>query len=149
MIPVEQLKLLRQKTSVSFTLCKKALEQSRGDIEEAIKILQKWGIEKAESKLSRATKQGGMFSYIHHNKKVGILLELLCETDFVAKTADFEQLGHEIALHIASMNPNGKEELLGQPYIKDPQKTIETLLKEYILKIGENIAVGRFTRFEL
>ena len=136
-------------TGVSFSLCKKALDESGNDMEKAKKLLSKWGVEKAEGKSERETKNGSVFSYIHHNKKVGVLLEILCETDFVAKNSDFQELGNNVAMHIASMKPENAEELLKQDYIMEPSKTIETLLKEAILKIGENLKLGNFVRYEL
>lgn len=149
MADIKKLKQLRDETGISFNLCKKALDESDNDIEKAKKLLQKWGIEKAESKASRETKQGSLFSYIHHNKKVGVMLELQCETDFVALNEEFQQLGNTISMQIASMKPENKEELLKQPYVKDPQTTVENLIKEKILKIGENITIGRFQRWEM
>lgn len=149
MFTIENLKKLRELTGVSFSLCKKALDESVNNIPKAQKLLEKWGIKKAESKLLRPTKQGAVFSYIHHNKRVGVLLELLCETDFAAQNSEFQKLGAEISMQVASMNPKDQKELLKQAYIKDPKKTIEILIKEHILKIGENIVIGRFIRFEI
>lgn len=146
---IDILKQLRAETGVSFSLCKKALEEASGNLEAAKKLLSKWGVEKAEGKADRETKEGSVFSYIHHNKKVGVLVEVLCETDFVAKNEDFQVLGRDIALQIASTNPENAEELLKQEFIKDPSKTIDQLVKEHILKIGENLTVGRFTRYTI
>lgn len=149
MADIKKLKQLRDETGISFSLCKKALDESDDNIEKAKELLQKWGIEKAESKSSRETKQGALFSYIHHNKKVGVMLELLCETDFVAANDEFQQLGNALAMQVASMKPEDKDELLKQPYVKDPKTTVENLIKEKILKIGENITIGRFQRWEM
>ncbi len=149
MLDTTKLKALREETGVSFSLCKKALEETNNNTEEAKKLLSKWGVEKAEGKADRVTNQGAIFSYIHHNKKIGVLVELLCETDFVAKNSDFEKLGLEIAMHISFGKPENIEELLKQESIKNPGKTIDSLIKEYILKIGENIKVNKFTRFEI
>ncbi|HLD27183.1 MAG TPA: elongation factor Ts [Patescibacteria group bacterium] len=143
------LKKLREETSVSFSLCKKALDQSDNDIEKAKKLLSTWGIEQTESKLLRKTQQGALFSYIHHNKKIGVLLELLCETDFVAINSEFQQLGNTLAMQIASTNPRDVSSLLETPYIKEASKIIEVLIKECIFKIGENIKIGKFVRFEI
>lgn len=148
-LDIKKLKQLREETGVSFSLCKKALEESDNDIEKAKKLLSKWGIERASGKAGRATHEGALFSYIHHNKKVGVLVELLCETDFVAANSDFQSLGKELALQIASVNPESVEELLKSEFIKDPTKTIDSLIRESILKIGENIAPGRFIRYSL
>ncbi len=144
-----KLKELRDETGISYAMCKKALEESDNDTEKAKKLLGEWGIEKAKSKASRDTKQGSVFSYIHHNKKLGSLFELLCETDFVAANDDFQSLGKDIAMHIASTSPENEKELMEAPFIKDPSKTIDNLIKEYILKIGENIKIRKFIRFEI
>jgi elongation factor Ts len=146
---MENLKKLRELTGVSFSLCKKALDEAGNDIEKAKALLSKWGVEKAEGKMNRETKQGSIFSYIHHNKKIGVLLEIQCETDFVANNSDFQELGNNIAMHIASMKPENTEELFKQEYVMDSSKTIETLLKEAILRIGENLKIGKFVRYEL
>lgn len=146
---IQKLKQLREETGVSFNLCKKALEESKGDLTIAKKLLREWGAEKAAGKADRETKQGAVFSYIHHNKKVGVLLELLCETDFVAANEEFQQLGNSLAMQVASMNPTDKEQLLSQAFIKDQKTTIDNVIKEKILKIGENITIGRFERWEI
>lgn len=146
-IDISVLKSLREETGVSYSLCSKALTQAQGDIEAAKKLLSKWGVEKAESKASRETKQGAIFSYVHHNKKIASLVELLCETDFVAANADFQTLGADLAMHIASVNPSNADALLQSAFIREPSKTVETLIKEYILKIGENIKIGKFIRY--
>lgn len=149
MSTITNLKKLRELTGVSFTLCKKALDESHHDIEKAQKLLTQWGLEQTESKLLRKTQQGALFAYIHHNKKIGVLLELLCETDFVAVNQEFQKLGSELAMQIASVNPKDAKELTKTTYIKDAAKTIEALIKESIFKIGENITVGRFVRYEI
>lgn len=149
MSTINILKKLREETSVSFSLCKKALDQSGNDIEKAKKLLSAWGIEQTESKLLRKTQQGALFSYIHHNKKIGVLLELLCETDFVASNSEFQLLGNALSMQIASVNFPDVSSLLASPYIKEASKTIEALIKEYIFKLGENIKVGKFVRFEI
>lgn len=149
MISIGQIKKLREKTGAGVMECRKALEQSKGDEKVASQLLKKWGTEKAEKKTDRATKSGIIASYVHAGGKVGVLLELLCETDFVAKTDDFKQLAHEIVLQIASMNPKDVKALLTQEYIRDPKVTIEKLVKETIGKIGENITISRFIRYQL
>lgn len=149
MSTINVLKKLREETSVSFALCKKALDQSGNDIEKAKKLLSTWGIEQTESKLLRKTQQGALFSYIHHNKKIGVLLELLCETDFVASNSEFQLLGNALSMQITSVNSLDVSSLLASSYIKEASKTIEALIKEYIFKLGENIKVGKFVRFEI
>jgi len=194
MISIEIIKQLREETGVSISECKKALEKTNGDLEKAKEILRKWGEEVAEKKSSRQTGQGIIESYIHPNKKVGVLLDIRCESDFVAKSKDFQDLSHEICLQIAAMNPlfikeedisedliNKEKEiykeqlkdsnkpekiieeiiegklkkykervsLLSQLWIKDEEKTINDLMNEYISKLGENILIKRFTRYEI
>lgn len=149
MLDYKKLKQLREETGVSFSLCKKALEETNNDIAASKKKLNEWGVAKAKSKEDRVTGEGGIFSYTHHNKKVAAFVELQTETDFVAKTPEFQKLGGEIAMQVASLRPLNVEELLKQEYIRDTSKTIENLIKEAILKFGENIKIGRFLRWEL
>lgn len=146
---INKLKILRQQTGVSFSLCKKALEESNNDLEVAKKLLKKWGAEKITDKLTRKTSQGGIFSYLHYNKKIASLVEIACETDFVSQNSEFQKLGEELAMQIASMNPENIEELLNQPYIRDPKKKIADLIQEAVLKFGENIKIKRLIRWQL
>ncbi|MEK7534409.1 MAG: translation elongation factor Ts [Patescibacteria group bacterium] len=148
-VNLEQLKKLRNETSASIADCRKALEESGGDYNKAITWLQKHGVEKAEKKADRKTAQGLVDSYIHQNSKVGGLVSVLCETDFVARTSEFKSLAHEIAMQVAAMNPKDVESLLKQEYIRDGSKTIEQLVKETIAKLGENIVIKEFKRFEI
>lgn len=143
MYDIKKLKQLREETGVSFSLCKKALEESSNDLDKAKKLLNKWGAAKAKDKADRKTGEGAVFSYIHHNKKIASLVELLCETDFVAGNKEFQALGQEIAMQVASLNPENVDELLTQDYIRDPSKKISDLLKDAVLKFGENIKIGR------
>lgn len=149
MVTIDQIKKLRQKTGAGVMECRKALEESNGDEKKAIELLKKWGIEKSEKKVGRETKAGLISSYIHSGGKVGVMLELLCETDFVAKTDDFKTLSHELCLQVASMNPKGEVELLKQEYIRDPKIKVEDLVKQAIGKLGENITISRFIRYQL
>lgn len=191
---IEQIKQLRQETGVSITECKKALETAEGDFEKAKEILRKWGRELAGKKAEREAALGIIESYIHSNKRVGAMVELRCETDFVARSEDFKKLAHEICLQIAAMNPlflktkdipekflagerkiyqeqlkdsgkpkklineivegklkKYKEEisLISQPLIRDETKSIGELIDEYIAKLGENIIIKRFARYEI
>lgn len=148
-IDVKLIKQLRDETQASIADCKVALEEAKGDYEKAIAILKKKGIERAEKKATRETAQGLIESYIHQNGKVGALVKVLCETDFVARTDDFKHLIHEIAMQIAAMNPKNVDALLKQEYIRDSSLTIENLIKQTIGKLGENIVVKEFTRFEI
>ena len=194
MANINQIKQLREETCISLAECKKALEETGGDIEKAKDILKKWGKNLAGKRSSRETGQGVIESYIHSNKKVGVLLDLRCETDFVSKGEDFHNLAHELCLQIAAAKPlfikdedipedvlirekniyqdqakelkkpqeiikgivEGKMKkyiesicLLDQSWIKDEGKTVRDLVEEYIAKIGENIVVKNFTRYEL
>lgn len=162
---IEKIKQLRQLTDLSITECKKALEEADFDLEKAKNILKARVGQLSEKRRERETKEGIVEAYIHSTKKVGVLLELLCESDFVAKAKEFQALAHEICLQIAAQNPlylkpeeapkEYKEEdkkevaLLTQSWIKDESKTIEDLLRENIAKFGENIQVGRFVRYEI
>lgn len=148
-IDITLLKRLREETQVSIADCRKALEESGGDYQKALEWLRKHGIEKAEKKTERETSQGLINSYIHQNGRVGALVELLCETDFVARTSEFKNLAHEIAMQVAAMNPKNVEALLKQEYIRDNSKTVSDLVKETIAKLGENIILKNFTRYEL
>lgn len=145
---IDLIKKLRDETQASIADCRSALEECGGDYRRAIEWLKKRGIEKAEKKADRQTSAGIVDSYVH-NGKAGVLLTLLCETDFVARTAEFKNLAHEIALQISAMNPKDVKSLLSQEYIRDPQMTIEQLIKSVIGKIGENIVVREFSRLEL
>jgi len=144
----EDVKKLREETGAGIMECKRALQEAKGDVEEAKKIIQEKGLLKAEKKSDRKTGSGILESYIH-NGRVGVLLELRCETDFVTKTEDFKNLAHDLAMHIAAMNPENVEALLAQPFVKDPSKNISDVIKQVIGKIGENMVVERFMRYEL
>jgi len=147
MISINQIKKLREETSISVTDCQKALKEAKGDLKMAKEILKKWGREVAQKKAGRKVNQGIIESYIHPNKKIGVILELNCETDFVAKNKDFQNLAHELCLQIAAMGDNPP--LLSQPWIRDETKKVQDLINEYISKLGENIVVKRFIRYEL
>ena len=148
-IDITFLKKLRSVTQASIADCRKALEESNGDYQKALEWLRKHGIEKAEKKAERTTGQGLIDSYIHQNGRIGAMVEVLCETDFVARTDEFKNLVHEICMQTAAMNPKDINTLLKQEYIRDSSKTIETLIKEVIAKLGENIVVKEFKRFEI
>lgn len=145
MVSVELIKQLREKTGAGIADCRAVLEETKGDLGKAAELLKKKGLEKATKKADRETHQGKVFSYVHGGK-IGVLVSLLCETDFVAKTDEFQNLGKEICLQIASMNPKDSEELLKQEYIRDPKVTMEDMVKVAISKLGENIKIGSFSR---
>ena len=149
MYDIKKLKSLREETGVSFSLCKRALEEAKNNISDAKKLLSKWGIEKADAKSDRKTGVGAIFSYVHHNKKVASLIEVNCETDFVSGNMEFQKLGSELAMQVASLKSETVDELLQQEYIRDPSKKISDLIKEAILKFGENIKVNRTVRWTI
>jgi elongation factor Ts len=193
-ISASLVKELREKTGAGMMDCKKALTETSGDFEKAVDYLRKKGIASAAKKAGRMTKEGTVTSYIHGEGKVGVLLEVNCETDFVARTEQFRQFVKDVAMHVAAASPQwvrseevpaevlAKEKeiaiaqmqasgkpaavlekiaegkvkkfyedncLIHQPFVKDPNKTIEQLLKETIATLGENISVRRFTRYAL
>lgn len=147
-ITVEQIKDLRAKTGLGIHDVKKALEESGGDETKAIAWLKEKGLSTAAKKADRATSQGLVDVYTHGGR-IGAMVEVNCETDFVARNADFKTFVHDLTLQICSMNPENVDELLKQEFFKDPSKTIQDLLNETIAKIGENIKINRFSRFEL
>lgn len=194
MLSLEQIKSLREKTGAGVVDVKKALEEAAGNEQKAIDILRIKGHSKALKKAEREVKEGVIACYIHSNNKVGVLVQLLCETDFVARNREFQKLARDIAMHIAAMNPQcekpdnvsaeviakersiwmeqlkqekkpqaiwdkilaGKEKkfreeisLLSQPFVKNPDITVGDLIAEKIGKIGENIRIGKFIRYEL
>lgn len=148
-ISIEDIKKLREKTSAGVADCRMALEESKGDMKAAEEILRKKGIEKAAKKSDRQIKAGWVFSYVHHTNRMGSMVALGCETDFVAKTEEFQKLGKELCLQAVSTRPASVEELLGMEYIRDGSKKIEELVKEVIGKLGENISIVDFKVLEV
>lgn len=142
------IKKLREETGAGVMDCKRALEEANGDFELAKKIIFEKGLQKAIGKSERKTGSGLIKTYIH-NDRIGVLLELRCETDFVARSEKFKQLANELVMQIAAMNPVDVDDLLRQVYIKNEKITISDLVKQYIAIIGENIKVERFCRFSL
>ncbi|MDP2934497.1 MAG: translation elongation factor Ts [bacterium] len=149
MVSADKVKKLREKTGSSVMECKKALTEAYGDEEKALKILQEKGRITAMKKSERKAEEGIVEAYIHSNKKVGVLLKLKCETDFVAKNQEFRELAHELAMHIAGMGSENEESILKEPFVKDSSVTVKDLIDEKIAKLGENIQVGEFIRYEL
>lgn len=147
-VDISLLKQLRNETSASIADCRRALEENDNNYAKAMEWIKKNAISKAEKKSDRETSQGMIDSYVHNNR-IGVLVELLCETDFVARTEDFKKLAREISMQISAMNPENVEALLKQEYIRDSSQTIEQIIKSVIGTLGENITVKRFTRFEL
>ncbi|HEV7662050.1 MAG TPA: translation elongation factor Ts [Chloroflexota bacterium] len=154
----ELIKTLREKTGAGIMECKKAIEDAVGDMGKAEQLIKERGLAMAEKKAGREAGQGLIDSYIHAGR-IGAMIELNCETDFVARTDDFKQLAREIAMQVAATNPSrissseastdGDVPLLDQPYIRDGSKTVQELLNETIARVRENIVVRRFARFEL
>ncbi|MFZ5932646.1 MAG: elongation factor Ts [Patescibacteria group bacterium] len=140
---------LREETGAPVIRVKKVLEEVGGDEKKAAEILKKEGFEKAASREGRKTSQGLIEAYVHHSGKVASVVELLCETDFVARNELFRNLAHDLALQVASLGAKNEKELLAQEFIKDPSKKVEDLVKEVIAKTGENIRIGRVFRVEL
>ena len=145
-IAVELIKKLREETGAPIVRVKEVLEAFDGKEKKALEVLRKEGFEKAEKREGRATGQGNIFTYAHHTGKIVAVIELLCETDFVAKNELFETLGRDIAMQAASM---GEKDIEKQEFIKDPSKKISDLVKAVIAKTGENVRVGRVFRVEL
>jgi elongation factor Ts len=148
-VNVEDIKKLREKTGGGIADCRKALEEAKGDFKKAEELLKGWGIDKAASKSDRVVGAGLIETYIHGGGKVGAMVEVNCETDFVARTDEFKSLAHELAMQVAAMDPKDVKDFEKEDYIRDSSKTIEALIKETIAKVGENIVVKRFMRFEL
>lgn len=145
---LEKIKELRELTGCGVMDAKRALEDANGDIEKAKEIIAEKGLAKAAKKSDREVKSGLVYAYVHGGR-VGALVEVACETDFVAKNPEFETLVKEVAMQAASMNPESVEELLEQDYIRDGSKKIKDLVTAAIAKLGENIQVKRFIRYEL
>jgi elongation factor Ts len=193
-ISAQLVKALRERTGAGMMECKKALMATNGDLDKAVDELRKQGIASADKKSSRATRQGLIASYIHHGGQLGVMVEVNCESDFVARTSDFQELAHDLAMHVAASDPKwvrkedvpadvldkekeiqkarviaeGKPEkvaekivegrlgkfyeevcLYNQPFVKENTLSVEDLIKTKIAKLGENIAVARFTRFKV
>ncbi len=168
---VDHIKQLREQTSCGVIDCKKALDEAKGDFEKAKAILRKRGLEMAAKKSDRVANEGRIESYIHNGNKIGVLVEVNCETDFVGRSEDFIKFTKDVAMHIAALAPKyikredvpadvlAKEPdaegfvkancLLSQPFVKDASKTIQDYLNELIAKIGENIMISRFTRLKI
>jgi elongation factor Ts len=163
-ISTEDVKELRQRTGAGVMECKRALEEAAGDMERAADILRQRGLALAEARAHRSTAQGLVECYIHAGGRIGAMVEVNCETDFVARTDAFKALAHDLAMQVAATGPisisaedlpPGAEGdsnelcLLPQPYIRDPSRTIQELINEVIAQTKENIQVRRFARFEL
>ncbi len=148
-ITVEQVKKLREKCGAGVMECRRALEEAAGKEEKALELIKKKGLEVAEEKKERQTSQGIIECYTHAGGRVVAVVELLCETDFVARNEEFQSLAHELAMQVAAMKPKGVEALLQQAYIREPNLTVADLINGLVSKMRENIRVGRIARFEI
>ena len=161
-IDVKKVKEVREKTGAGIMAAKKALEDSNGDVGKAEEILKEQGLSNAMKKSGRETSEGVIQSYIHAGNKIGAMVELKCETDFVARTEEFIELTKDLAMQVAAMSPNyiysedegaenasDEEILISQSFIKDPSLTIEDMVKSMISKVGENIKVSKIIKFDL
>ena len=149
MITAQQIKELRDKTGVSVSACKRALEEAGGDMEKALAVLQRESAKSAENKADRTLGSGVIEAYVHNNKKVGVILELKSESDFVSGNEEFRTLAKDAAMHIAASSPSDLDELMGQPYIKNPAVTVKELLNQAVQKFGEKIEISRFVKYNL
>lgn len=145
----QALKELRDKTGASVMMIRRALEEAGGDSQKALDVLKRMGHDAAAKKEARETRAGKIEAYIHGGGRVGALVELRSETDFVSRNDEFSKLARELAMHIAAMNPQNTEELLKQAYIRDEKKTIADLVKSASASFGEHIEIKQFVRFEL
>lgn len=148
MADTQKIKILREKTGISFTQCAEALAAAGDDLEQALELLKAKGAAIAEKKASRELKAGTISAYIHQGL-IGAMVELQSETDFVAKNPDFKILADELAMQIAATDPADNSALLASPYIKEPDKTVNDLVQNAIQKFGERVEVARFVRFSL
>ena len=147
-ITAELVQKLREVTSAGVMDCRKALIEADGDFETAKKVIQERGLAKVEKRAGRATGAGLIETYVH-NGRIGVMLDLRAETDFVVHSDPFKELAHEIVMQIAAAAPENVEALIAQPYIKDETKTVKDLVNEVIAKVGENVTVNQFYRIEV
>lgn len=148
MVTTEQIKALREKTGISIAQCKQALEEASGDMDQAMAILRNKGGAIADKKSDRTLGAGLVRAYIHSSGDMGALVEIHSETDFVAKNDGLKMLAEDIAMQVAAVNPANIEELLAQPFIKDPSLTVADLIKDHIQKFGERIEIAKIVRFD-
>ena len=148
-ITAEQIKELRDATGISVMQCKKALEESNGNMDKAREVLKTIAAAQAEKKADRELGGGIVTSYIHSNKKMGVLLAVNCETDFVAQNEEFVSAANQIAMHIGAMQPADVTELLDQPFIMNPEMTIKQVVEGLTQKTGERVEIGSFVRYSI
>jgi elongation factor Ts len=148
MSQIDNVSKLREITGAGVMECKKALDEAQGDFEKARQIIHEKGLAKIEKRADRETGAGMIVSYVH-NDRIGALLDLRAETDFVVRSEPFKELAKEIVMQIAAMNPQNVDELLNQPYIKNESKTIKDLIDDVRARVGENIKINNFARLEI
>jgi len=149
-VKMEEIKQLREETGAGVMDAKRALEESKGDLKKAKEWIAKKGLARAEKKSAeRDAGEGIVFSYIHHDKRSGAMVEVACETDFVARTEDFEKLAKELAMQVTSTNPENIPGFLAEDYLRDPSQKIEDVIKATSGKLGEKIELKRFVRFKV
>ncbi len=148
-IDPKEVQRLRTETNAGVMDCKRALEDARGDFEKAKVLLKERGLASVAKKSGREAKEGTVSSYIHANGRIGAIVEIASETDFVARSEEFQKLAQEIAMQVAAMSPKSVDELLAQAYIRDASKTIKDLVTTLAVSVGENVLVRRFQRFAL
>lgn len=148
-ITADMIKVLREETGISVMQCKKALEEAGGDMEQARAELRAMSAAQAEKKSDRTIGAGIIASYIHSNKKMGVLVELSCETDFVSQNDEFVAAANQIAMHIGAMEPDTIETLLEQAFIMNPEMTIKQVIDGLVQKTGERVEIGKFVRYSI
>jgi elongation factor Ts len=148
-IDPKEVQRLRAETSAGVMDCKRALEDAQGDFEKAKGLLKERGLASLQKKSGREAKEGTVASYIHAGGRVGAIVEIASETDFVSRSPEFQKLAQEVAMHVAAMDPKDVEELLGQDYIRDASKKVNDLVTTLAASVGENVSIRRFQRFAL
>jgi elongation factor Ts len=148
-ISMDQIKKLREITGARILDCQKALQEADGDLDKAVAVVEAKGLARAEKNQDRETKVGYIATYTHNTGMVAAMVEMLCETDYVAKNEDFRQMTRDIAMQVTAMGAESVEDLLQQDFIKDPEKTVELIIKALSGKIGEKMTLSRFERFAI
>lgn len=148
-ISLKQIKSLREATGVGIMEAKKALTETKGEIKKAAELLKKWGAEKLAGREDKETNEGQVFVYVHHDGRLGSLVKLSCETDFVARSSEFQVLGKELAMQAAAMAPKNPAALLAQAYVRDTSKTVAELINETAVKVKEKISVAEIVRLAI
>lgn len=148
-IDPKEVQRLRAETNAGVMDCKRALEDAQGDFEKAKGLLKERGLASLQKKSGREAREGAVAAYIHAGGRVGAIVEIASETDFVSRSPEFQKLAQEVAMHVAAMDPKDVEELLGQDYIRDASKKVNDLVTTLAASVGENVSIRRFQRFAL